>query len=187
MELLTLQQENHQVLRQVAQKIEFPLSVEVRQFIKEMCDFIQSLASPFSKPAGLAAPQVGCPWQIICFQIPEEARKLRTAVYDTIPLTVLINPSYEPLNPENRNIDWEGCYSVPDKMGEVARYNAIHYRGYTPEGELVEADAYGFLARVLQHEIGHLNGELYLDLVTESCRYGDLDEMLAIRKKEFKK
>lgn len=183
--LTTIEQSNHQVLRQSALPIQFPLKPEVKQFIADMQDFIEHLSSPFGKPAGLAAPQVGKPWRIVFIQIPAEAKTVRKDVYDIISLTLLINPSYTPVVEEGKIKDWEACYSVTGKMGEVYRYKAINYEYYTLQGKKVSGIARGFLARLLQHEIGHLNGELYIDLLSSDSRYGDADTMMSIRKREL--
>ena len=186
MKLVTIEQADHQVLRQGAQEIEFPLSQSVQQVIDDMKTFIENLSSSFGKPAGLAAPQVGHSLRIIFYQIPPEAKNIRKDVDITVPLTVLINPSYTPIEAAGKSIDWEACYSVPDKMGEVYRYNAIQYQAYTLEGDKIAAIARGFQARVIQHEVGHLNGQLYTDLLMKNARFGPIDVMLAIRKAELR-
>jgi len=185
MQIVTIEQADHQVLRQPAQEIKFPLSQEVQQVIDDMKSFIENLASPFGKPAGLAAPQVGHSLRIIFYQIPPEAKDIRKEVDVTVPLTALINPSYTPVKEEGKSIDWEGCYSVPDKMGEVYRYNVIEYQAYTPEGKKISGIARGFQARVIQHEVGHLNGELYTDLIKKDACFGPVDAMLEIRRAQI--
>ncbi len=187
LQLITTDQTSHEVLRNLAKEVTFPLDQKIKKIINDMREFIEALPSPFGKPAGLAAPQVGYPYQIIFFQIPPEAKKIRKDVFDVIPLTVLINPSYSPIRSAGTSKDWEGCYSVNDKMGEVHRYSALEFTGYTLEGEKIVRSAYGFLARVIQHEIDHLNGQLYIDLITDDCRFGGTEEMLPIRKAEIEK
>jgi len=181
MEIVTIEKANYDVLRQTAEKIQFPLSEEVRQFINEMYEFIQQL----QHRVGLAAPQVGKSWQIVFIQVPQEALKLRQDANEELPLTLLINPSYRPIEERGKNKDWEGCFSVPDMMGEVYRYNSINFEAYTINGEKISNTAHGFIARILQHEIGHLNGELYIDLIEEDCRYGPMKKMREIRIREM--
>ena len=183
MDTVTIESPNQQVLRQPAAKMSFPLSVEVREFIEEMKAYFINLEPP---GVGLAAPQVGKPWQIALVYIPEEARAIRKDAYDNVPLTVIINPSYEPVAEEGKVKDWEGCFSVPDLMGEVYRYKTIRYEYYNEAGEKISAVAKGLFARVLQHEIGHLNAQLYTDIPRETdCRFGPMDEMRALRLKEI--
>lgn len=185
MQLVTINIKNHEVLRQPAKEVIFPLDTKTKDFMHQMQEFFANLESPLGKPAGLAAPQVGIPLKIIIIQIPLEAKKIRKDVYDTLPPTFLLNPSYTPIDEEGKNKDWEGCYSVPDQMGEVHRYTMIRYEAYTPAGEKISGLAKGFLARLIQHEVGHLNGELYIDLLADDCRFGSNEEMLKLRKAEM--
>lgn len=183
MELVTIDLSHHEILKQRAKEVKFPLEAKTQKFIQEIREFLATLKNP----AGLAAPQVGVSLRIIIIQVPPEVKEIRKDVYDTLPPTVLINPFYTPIAKQSKNKDWEGCFSVPNKMGEVYRYNAIKYEAYTPDGKKITGVAKGFLARLIQHEVGHLNGELYIDLLSSDCRYGSQDEMLKIRKKEMEK
>lgn len=187
MKLVDVTHKDHLVLRKPALEISFPLSREVLFFIEEFKAFIATLESPNGAPAGLAAPQVGKPWQIVLIQIPEQAKTVRKNVYDTVPLTVLINPSFEPIEEEGTNKDWEACYSVEKKMGEVYRYDVVRYQAFNEQGGVIQGTARGFLARLLQHEIDHLQGSLYIDHLTSDCRFGELEKMWVIRKMELEK
>ena len=120
--------------------------------------------------------------RIIIIQVPESAKARRKDVYDVLPPTVLINSSYTPVEAAGENKDWEGCFSVPDKMGEIYRYNEIHYTAYTPEGKEIGGVARGFLARLIQHEIGHLNAELYIDRLRPDCRYDSIENVMQMIK-----
>lgn len=187
MQLVTIDQGCHEMLRTPTEPVAFPLSSKIKQFIEKFKVFIKTLESPYGKPAGLAATQVGVDWQIFLLQIPEEAKKIRKDVFDVVPLSVWINPQFTPIEVEGKYKDWEGCYSVPDQMGEVYRYKAVAYEAYTPEGEKIEGVARGLLARIIQHEVGHLRGQLFTDLVTDDCRCGSFEEMWKIRKQEMQK
>jgi peptide deformylase len=180
MHLVTIEMPDHTVLRKSAQTVSFPINLETRKFIRNFQAFFADLKSPLGKPAGLAAPQVGYPLRIIIIQISPEAKEKRKDVYTTLPPTLLINPSYTPVLAAGQSRDWEGCFSVPNKMGEVYRYNEIHYEAYTLQGEKISAEAKGFLARLLQHEIGHLNGQLYIDHLSAHSRYVSITEALKI-------
>lgn len=182
LQLLTLESPEHSVLRTPAKTIKFPLDSETQQFIQDFQIFFSELKSPLGNPAGLAAPQVGHALRIIIIQIPESAKTKRKDVYDVVPPTVLINPSYTPVAAAGENKDWEGCFSVPDKMGEVYRYNEIHYTAYTPEGKEISGVARGFLARLIQHEVGHLNAELYIDRLRPDCRYDSIENVMKMIK-----
>ncbi|HVH81346.1 MAG TPA: peptide deformylase, partial [Stellaceae bacterium] len=75
-------------------------------------------------------------------------------------LTILVNPEIETIGTEMA-LGWEGCLSVPGLRGVVPRHLRIRYRGVGLDGQLVEREAAGFHARVVQHECDHLDGILY--------------------------
>ena len=79
---------------------------------------------------------------------------------EPIPETILINPKITPLA-DDTTTDWEGCLSVPGLRGLVPRFQHIHYAGYDTMGRLFEHRVEGFHARVVQHEVDHLDGILY--------------------------
>lgn len=107
--------------------------------------------------AGLAAPQIGVDLQLVIFGFE---RNQRYPEAEPVPYTVLCNPRIEPLGPEEEE-DWEGCLSVPGLRGKVPRHARIRYTGVGPDGRLIDREASGFHARVVQHECDHLIGRLY--------------------------
>ena len=107
--------------------------------------------------AGLAAPQIGVDLQLVIFGFE---RNQRYPDAEPVPYTVLCNPRIEPLGPEEE-VDWEGCLSVPGLRGKVPRFSRIRYTGVGPDGRLIDREASGFHARVVQHECDHLIGRLY--------------------------
>ena len=107
--------------------------------------------------AGLAAPQIGVDLQLVIFGFE---RNQRYPDAEPVPYTVLCNPRIEPLGPEQEE-DWEGCLSVPGLRGKVPRHARIRYTGVGPDGRLIDREASGFHARVVQHECDHLIGRLY--------------------------
>ena len=78
--------------------------------------------------------------------------------------------------------DYEGCFSVENATGPVARFKKIHYQAYDLKGHKIEGTAKGFLARVIQHEIDHLNGTVFLDYVSPEKRMTK-ESYLEMRKK----
>ena len=72
---------------------------------------------------------------------------------------------------------WEGCLSVPGMVGSVPRFDRVQYRGFTPDGQLIQRAASGFHARVVQHECDHLDGILYPMRMTDMSLFGFADEM----------
>ncbi|MES2716972.1 MAG: peptide deformylase [Pseudomonadota bacterium] len=107
--------------------------------------------------AGLAAPQIGVDLQLVIFGFE---RNQRYPDAEPVPYTVLCNPRITPLGAEEET-DWEGCLSVPGLRGKVPRFARIRYTGVGPDGRLIDREASGFHARVVQHECDHLIGRLY--------------------------
>ena len=107
--------------------------------------------------AGLAAPQIGVDLQLVIFGFE---RNERYPEAPPLPLTVLLNPQITPLSDEEVD-GWEGCLSVPGLRGRVPRWARIRYTGFDLQGQVIEREADGFHARVVQHECDHLIGRLY--------------------------
>jgi peptide deformylase len=109
---------------------------------------------------GIAAPQVFTPLRVFLYEVHPEKRKRKEK---EIPLTALFNASYEAVGAEAED-DSEGCLSVPFLWGgEVPRFQTIWVRALDRSGKSVQFEASGYHARVLQHEIDHLDGFVYLD------------------------
>jgi peptide deformylase len=84
---------------------------------------------------------------------------------------VLANPRITPLGPELVD-GWEGCLSVPGLRGLVPRHARIRYTGVDAEGKVIERDAEGMHARVVQHEVDHLIGRLYPTRMADLTQLG---------------
>jgi peptide deformylase len=109
---------------------------------------------------GIAAPQVHVCQRIIAIEVsPENPRYPNQA---EVPLTVLINPEIIE-HGEALEDGWEGCLSVPDLRGLVPRWAYVKVRGVNRDGKDVQFEASGFHARVVQHEVDHLMGQVFLD------------------------
>ena len=93
-----------------------------------------------------------------------------------MPQTILINPIITPLYPAVEE-GWEGCLSVPGLRGMVNRFQSIRYEGFDPDGQPIQRDAFGFHARVVQHECDHLIGRLYPSRITDFSKFGFIDVM----------
>ena len=154
MALLKIARMGHPVLRQIAETVAQPNAAEIRRIADDMVETM--LDAP---GVGLAAPQVHLPIRLMVFRAPDAEGELTRVVR-------LINPEIEALE-ETIELGWEGCLSIPDLRGVVPRYQRIVWRGVTPEGEAVEDQAEGYAARIVQHELDHLNGVLYLDRMTD--------------------
>ena len=115
------------------------------------------------KGAGLAAPQVGVNKRLLVFGFENNERY---PAEQPILETVLINPEYEVIGSDT-NVAWEGCLSVPHLRAQVERYTNIRYWGYNQQWQRIERVVSGFHARLIQHEIDHLDGMLLLDSVRD--------------------
>ena len=128
---------------------------------------------------GLAAPQVHISKRIIIFRNPDIKDN------EKIKISPIINPSFEPLSEEKEN-DWEGCLSIPGMQGLVRRFKKIIYSGYDMDGKKVENEAEGLHARVVQHEIDHLDGVLYTERLADNKAFGFEKEIVKYWKNEQK-
>lgn len=123
--------------------------------------------------AGLAAPQLGIPWRMTVIDFSEEKNK---------PLC-MINPQIESHSTETV-LDEEGCMSIPVVTGKVKRYAEITVRFLNEQGEAMRMEnVSGFMARVMQHEIDHLDGILFLDRLSATRKAMALQKLAKLRKK----
>lgn len=139
------------VLRATATPIADPQAPDIAALARDM---VETMAA--SNGVGLAAPQVGRASRLIVFHVPAQCAE------ESVPLHILLNPAFTPLS-EETELGMEGCLSIPGLRGLVPRYSRILYSGVDLAGNPVEQEAAGFHARVVQHEIDHLNGVMYLD------------------------
>lgn len=123
---------------------------------------------------GFAAPQLLSPLRMMIISVSAERAK-KFGYHEEIPTTVLINPKIEPLTNEVA-LTWEGCYSIPEMMGLVPRYQHIQYSGYLPDGKFIRREVTGFHAFIVQHEYDHLNGILYPARIKDFSKFGYVKE-----------
>ena len=123
--------------------------------------------------AGLAAPQIGVPLRVVIFGVTANPRYPGV---DEVPDTVLINPVLTPLSSEEEG-GWEGCLSVPGMRGWVPRFSKLRYAGYDERGRRFQRDVDGFHARVVQHEVDHLDGVLYPMRIRDLTKFGFNEEL----------
>jgi peptide deformylase len=142
----------HPVLQQVAAPVERFDTAELRELVRDMDDTMRALDG-----AGIAAPQVGVSVRVVIFEVASNPRYPQA---EAVPYTVLVNPELEPIGAEQED-GWEGCLSVPGLRGLVPRYRQLRYRGFDLEGRPIDRTVAGFHARVVQHEVDHLDGVLY--------------------------
>ena len=159
------------VLAACAAPMDFSTISELVELLLDMVETMRAAGG-----VGLAAPQIGRSLRVIIFEVPE-ARATNAPGDEPCNLQALINPEIEPLD-EATELGWEGCLSIPGLRGEVPRFMRIRYRGLDGEGTQIEREASGFHARVVQHEVDHLNGILYPERMLDMRRLGFVDEML---------
>jgi peptide deformylase len=116
---------------------------------------------------GLAANQVGDPRRILVMECRGNARYPNRPSF---PLQTYFNARIV-WSSKQKVQDWEGCLSIPGYRGKVARAHSLVFEALTPEGTKVRRTLKGFEARVLQHEVDHLDGKFYVDRMKSS---GDL-------------
>ena len=136
-----------EVLRRRAEDVT-ELTAEVRSLIDDMVETMYAAPG-----VGLAAPQVGVPLRVFVAD-PSVGRNVDD-------LVVLVNPAV--VEKEGVQSEEEGCLSVPGFAAKVRRPSRLVVRGLDRDGETIEVEGTGLLARALQHELDHLDGSLFLD------------------------
>jgi peptide deformylase len=136
---------------------------ELRQLLADMQDTMRDLHG-----AGLAAPQIGVGLRVVIFGFEDNSRYPDA---DSVPFTVLINPVLSPLS-EVLDEAWEGCLSVPGMRGLVPRYRELRYTGFDAAGAPLDRTVKDFHARVVQHEVDHLDGILYPRRIRDLTQFG---------------
>ena len=139
----------HPVLRQKAKKIK-RVDASTQKLVDDMLESMRE-----AHGLGLAAPQIGVGLRVLVIEIPED-EEIRGGEQ-----IILINP--EILKAEGEQFGEEGCLSIPGYVGMVRRADQVSVKGLNRKGKEVKIRRSGFPARVLQHEIDHLDGVLFTD------------------------
>jgi peptide deformylase len=168
MAILKVARLGHPVVRASAREVRAAevTSPELQRLIDDMIETMHEYQG-----VGLAAPQVHVRLRLAVVEVPPSDERARPAV----PLTVLVNPRLTPLG-EERVPGWEGCLSIPDLRGVVARQDRVRLEALDRTGAPLRLEAAGFFARVLQHECDHLDGAVYLDRMADLQSLSFLDE-----------
>ncbi len=154
MALRKILSDNHPVLRTSAREVK-NINSGVQRLIDDMLETLRDAGG-----VGLAANQVGVLKRILIAQTQNEE------------YMVMINPSFT--NEDGEEIGVEGCLSIPGLYGEVSRAKKVSLSALNRQGEEIMVEAEGLTARILQHEMDHLNGVLFTD---KCLRYVDSDEI----------
>jgi peptide deformylase len=138
-------------------------SDRIRELIEQMRDTLADAPG-----VGLAAPQVGEPLQLAIVEDKAEyqanltSTELAERERHPVAFHVLINPEIELLSAPDVSF-FEGCLSVPGFVAIVPRARTVRVRALNEAGQPLQIEAEGWYARILQHEIDHLKGTLYID------------------------
>ena len=141
---------------------------ELENLLADMRDTMRALNG-----AGLAAPQIGVGLRVVIFGLEHNPRYPEA---DPVPFTILINPLLTPVG-EVQDEGWEGCLSVPGMRGLVPRYRHLRYTGQDERGMPIDRTVSDFHARVVQHEVDHLDGVLYPTRIRDLTNFGFIEEL----------
>ena len=158
------------VLRKRAEPVAEITEAE-RQLAEQMLETLYATGNGI----GLAATQVGVLKRVIIVDIGEEDDE----EYEPL---VLFNP--ELLSSDGEIVAEEGCLSIPDVTADVKRPESIVLEGVNLQREAIRIEADGLLARVLQHEIDHLNGVLFIDRISGLKRRLLSEELTRVQQAE---
>lgn len=146
MGVLKIAEYPHTILRRRAKKVT-KFDRKIRQFVDDLAKTMYA-----ANGVGISGPQVGVLHQIIGVDVGEG-------------FLAIINPRL--ICKEGEQVDIEGCLSLPSMVGNVKRASKVVIEGLDTDGKFIKIEAEGLLARVLQHEIDHLNGILIIDRAIE--------------------
>ncbi|HEY8447186.1 MAG TPA: peptide deformylase [Thermomicrobiales bacterium] len=165
MAILDILLEGDPRLRQKATKIR-TVDDSLRRLARDMHETMDAAPG-----VGLAGPQVGVMRRIIVVHVPENY------VEEGSPETrlTLINP--EILKMQGREVGTEGCLSIPGWVGDVPRAQRITVRAMDLDNRPIRFKAEGFLARVIQHEVDHLDGILFIDRMEDPSSLRRVEEV----------
>ncbi len=146
------------VLRRKARKVT-DFGPELQTLVDDMIDTMRAAPG-----VGLAAPQVNVPLRLIVVEYGHEED-------ETVPprLYVVVNPEITRFSSELETGN-EACLSIPGVVGEVERPAAVVVKGFNRQGKPTKIKAGGWLSRIFQHEIDHLDGVLFVDRATKIWR-----------------
>ncbi|MHC1783235.1 MAG: peptide deformylase [Anaerolineaceae bacterium] len=154
------------VLRRKAHKIE-KFDDELQALVDNMIETMHEAPG-----VGLAAPQVNVSQRLIVVEYGDEEDESAPKK-----LFVVANPEFKVMS-EEKELGVEGCLSVPGLVGEVYRFTKIQVKGQNRRGQPVKINAEGWLARIFQHEVDHLNGVLFPDIAEEVWKPSEEEEKI---------
>jgi peptide deformylase len=171
MTILPIIQPDNPILRKKAHRV---LSFDAK-FQKLVDDMVETLID--APGVGLAAPQVAVSQRLIVVRLPDDEESRKEYGDEAGKLYVVANPEVVKLSKEMVE-GVEACLSIPGYFGSVDRHEGIVIKGLNRQGKPQRIKANGWLARVFQHEIDHLDGRLYIDIAKEVWRARPEDEQV---------
>src|SRR5665213_105110 len=142
-------------------------SKSFQKFLKNMVKWMRQ-----AHGVGLAANQVGVDHRALVMECEGNKRYPRV---DSVPLQTYLNARIVRYS-KNLQKGWEGCLSIPGFRGIVPRSQSVTFTALTPDGKKVLKAVHGFEARIIQHEVDHLNGFFYVDRMPNLKSWTHLDE-----------
>lgn len=159
------------VLRRIAQPVDLTELSDPDSDVQVLIDdMIETMR--LDEGVGLAAPQVSQSLQVVTLEC-EESKRYPDG--QGIPLMALVNPVITRYSEETA-MGWESCLSLIDFRGLVRRFREVTVEAFNRQGEKTVIEATGFLAIVLQHEIDHLNGKVFLDRMEDLTQLAYMEE-----------
>lgn len=155
----------NKILRIPGDEVVFPLSKEMIKLTQDMIDTVHK-----ADGIGLAAPQVGKSVRLIIINLEKSG----------VPVMALYNPKIVKKSFKKIDVE-EGCLSIPGVFGNVKRPKKVELQAQTAEGKVIKFSDDGWVSRVAQHEIDHINGKLIIDYIK---KYTQGAEIVKAWKKE---
>ena len=173
MAVLNIARLGHPILRKTAEPVDLKeLTATGNNDLQVLIDdMVETMRE--EDGVGIAAPQVARSLRIVIVEYRENERY---PSQNEIPLTVLVNPVITHSSAETASF-WEGCLSLKDLRGLVERPREVTVEAWTRHGKKIRIEAKGFLAVVLQHEMDHLNGIVFIDRMKDFSKLAFADEM----------
>lgn len=153
-------QPDNPTLRRKARRV-ISFDRDFQQLIDDMIDTLDE-----AQGVGLAAPQIEVSQRVIIVRLPDDEESRKEYGKDAGVLYVVANP--EIIKASKEMVEGvEACLSIPGYYGTVDRHESVVVTGQDRKGKPIRVKAKGWLARVFQHEIDHLDGRLYIDIAKE--------------------
>tara|TARA_Y100001968_G_scaffold122560_2_gene111512 strand:- start:4603 stop:5223 length:621 start_codon:yes stop_codon:yes gene_type:complete len=161
-----INQDGIDFLRTSTKEVQFPLSNHVKQIVQDLIDTYRAVPC-----AGIAANQIGYDKKLFIGMKHDNEKSVSDDpsqnIDDVVPRSdnyeIYINPRIDKTDKDSTQNGEEGCLSIPDISLELERFDKIKVRYYNVDGKAVKKPLSGFISRLFQHELDHLDGNLMLE------------------------